>query len=163
MSTFSIKIDKNTKKEIIPLRSLQVISQPGNVFFVADDKTNSFKKNGVFVLENSTAKWNELQEVRVDLKSGDKVEFCISNRDNQKVTNDNPAMFVATIYYEINKSVSTDSSWTVNDKASKVVGSVVWSTNDGWNGINYGPISKLAKNIWSQDDSIDTCFTKELP
>ena len=162
MSTLSVSInvDKNKERLIENTSTLQ----NNNVLFVADDITNSFKVNNISIDIKVGAAWNELQQLTVALKSGDKVEFCVSNVNGLRSDSGNPAMFVCQIKYGSNLSVVSDKTWIVNDEASVELGSVSNPTNDaGWKSINYGSIPGSAKLIWNKDKTIRSCFIKILP
>ena len=161
MNTFSLKINVDNKAGIVS-KNADVISPASNVFFVADDIVNSFKVNNIPVQTKQNTKWNELQQVSVNLNSGDWLEFCISNGNDQATNGSNPAMFVCTIFYG-NKSISTDKTWRVNNEESEEVGSVTNPVNNGWKSINYGAISKEAKLIWNKNKTSKSCFVVILP
>lgn len=161
MSSLSFKINVD-KKETILSESKQINSPASNVFFVADDVVNSFKVNNKPVPTKPNTTWFELQQVNVDLKSGDWLEFCISNGSGQRSDSGNPAMFVCTIYYG-NKSISTDKTWRVSNEESEELASVSNPVNNGWKGINYGPIIKDAKLIWNKYKTNSSCFVVILP
>ena len=135
-----------------------------SIYFVVDDFVTSLKVNGKdipFTAEKD--EWTYLRSAeRLNLFSGDKVEICGKNWNNEKNVLHNPSMIIATVNYR-NRVINTDKSWIANGKPAVELGlnSHIGTIYEFLK--QFKQIDINANRIWDAAMSIATCVEKILP